>query len=252
MTQCTFPYKNFVKPLEKSLSLGRLELYEKLADNKVHDALKLYCWNADLSQALYWPLHAFEVTLRNAMADSIADAYGDDWYERIPTFSTSRRTIQSEEEKRVDNAKEKLDKNGIKYGHDAIVAAITFGFWTGLLKEEYKLKLWDPLFSTIFPMIGLKEAFEKAYYIKDLRNNIAHYEPIIVFPKGDKRELFRDYKLILKLLRWICPQTAEWVEHHSADKFFTAWNSCPEFFNISKLKVDNEGAEFDSQNWRWK
>lgn len=250
--QCSFPYKKFLQPLETSVSPGRLALYENLAGGNLEDALKLYCWNTGLSQSFYWPLQAFEVTLRNAMADRMADAHGDQWYEKIATFSSSRRTTLSDEIKRIGKAKEKLDKDGIAYGHDAIVAAISFGFWTGLLKEEYKTKLWDPLFSNILPMIPLKEAFEKTHQIKDIRNSVAHYEPIIVFlPSANKRELFRDYKLILKLIRWICPDTAHWVEHHSAANFFAVWNTCPDFFNAPKLSTANPGEEADPQKWRF-
>ncbi len=128
---CSFPYKNFVKSLEISLSPGRLELYEELAGGKLIDALQLYCWNTKLSQSLYWPLHAFEVGLRNAMADRIADAYGDDWYEHIATFSSSRRQAAIDEVLHVEKAKRKLDEDGLAYGHDAIVAAISLGFWLG-------------------------------------------------------------------------------------------------------------------------
>ncbi len=252
--KCIFPYKKYEASLEKSVSAGRLELYESLANTgRLEDGLMLHCWNTNLSQALYWPLQAFEITLRNAMADRIADKYGDDWYDHLPTLSSSGRTSESTEVKRIAKAKEKLDKEGVSYGHDAIVAASSFGFWAGLLKEEYKAKLWDPLFSDFWAMIQLKEAFEKTQYIKDLRNNVAHYEPIIVFRgKRNKRELFKDYKLIVKLIKWICPETAEWIEHHSADKFFVAWNSCPDFFEVARLKVSEGGSANDSKYWNWK
>ena len=76
MIQCKFPYKAFVRSLEVTVSPGRLELFERLAGGNLEDGLRLYCWNTGLSQALYWPLHAFEISLRNSMADRIADAYG--------------------------------------------------------------------------------------------------------------------------------------------------------------------------------
>ena len=186
------------------------------------------------------------------MADAIADAHGNDWYEVIASFSSSRRTVDSDEIKQVKKAKEKLDKEGLAYGHDTIVAAISFGFWTGLLKEEYKTKLWDQLFSKFLPMIDLKETFEKTHHIKNLRNSIAHYEPIIVFlPNGNHRELFRDYKLVLKLIRWICPDTAQWVEFHSAANFYYAWNSHPDFLKVTNLFSTVQGGEADSKNWKF-
>src|ERR1700722_8973927 len=101
MIQCKFPYKAFVRSLEVTVSPGRLELFERLAGGNLEDGLRLYCWNTGLSQALYWPLHAFEISLRNSMADRIADAYGDHWYENVASFSSSRRPTPSEEVQRV-------------------------------------------------------------------------------------------------------------------------------------------------------
>lgn len=186
---CAFPYnKNYVDALEVTLSAGRLHLYRKYADNDDVEALKLYCWNTCLSQVFYWPLHAFEVSLRNAMADRMYDEYGDDWYERIDSFKRGRGN--NEEVEHVDKAKRKLDQDGLAYGHDNIVAAISMGFWEGLLKVEYEEKLWKPLFSAIFP-IDRSEAFRKVNQMKRLRNNVAHHEPVFVFlPKGDKRLLY--------------------------------------------------------------
>jgi len=251
--QCNFPYtKTILESLETTLSPGRLALYERLAGGTSEDALRLYCWNMGLSQVLYWPLHAFEVSLRNAMADRIADEYGDDWYERIVSFSTSRSPKPNDEAAHVEKAKRKLDEEGLAYGHDNIVAAISLGFWQGLLKLEYRDRLWDPLFSKIFQMIDREEAYKKVNQIKRLRNNVAHYEPVLVFlPRGDKRELFKDYKVVLKMIRWICPDTAHWVEYHCSADFFAAWNSCPAAFGMPKLSVTSAGEEANSHLWKF-
>ncbi len=241
-----------LKSLEITLSPGRLALYEKLSAGNLEDALALYCWNMGLSQTLYWPLHAFEVSLRNAMADQMYDTFGDDWYENIASFKRTRIQRENDEAAHVEKAKRKLDEDGLAYGHDNIVASISMGFWLGLLRQEYKDKLWDPLFSKIFPMLEREEVFKKVNQIKRLRNNVAHYEPILVFlPKGDKRELFRDYKLVLKMIRWICPDTAQWAEHHSSLNFFNTWNSCPPSFNAAKLSVKKPGDEANSQLWQF-
>lgn len=250
---CTFQFsKQMLESLETSLSPGRLALYEDLAGGQSEDALRLYCWNVGMSQALYWPLHAFEVSLRNSMADRIADAYGDDWYEKVASFSNSRSPKPNDEAAHVDKAKRKLDDEGLLYGHDNIVAAISLGFWQGLLKAEYKETLWNPLFSKIFQLIDREETYKKVNQLKRLRNNVAHYEPILVFlPKRDKRELFKDYKVILKMIRWICSDTAQWVEFHSSANFFSAWNSCPPTFGMPKMTVNNAGDEVNSQLWRF-
>jgi hypothetical protein len=247
---CAFPYnKNYVDALEVTLSPGRLHLYRKYAGNDDVEALKLYCWNTCLSQVFYWPLHAFEVSLRNAMADRMYDEYGDDWYERIDSFKRGRGN--NEEVEHVDKAKRKLDQDGLAYGHDNIVAAISMGFWEGLLKVEYEEKLWKQLFSAIFP-IDRSEAFRKVNQIKRLRNNVAHHEPVFVFlPKGDKRLLYKDYKLVLKLIRWICEDTADWIEYHGSGQFFTIWNGAPPCIGAPPLTVRNAGDENNSRLWQF-
>jgi hypothetical protein len=114
-----YPYTNDnMKSLETTLSPGRLALYEKLSAGSLEDALALYCWNTGLSQALYWPLHAFEVSLRNAMADQMYDIYGDDWYEKIASYRKARAQRENDEAAHVEKAKRKLDEEGLAYGHD--------------------------------------------------------------------------------------------------------------------------------------
>ena len=92
----------------------------------------------------------------------MADAYGDNWYERVGSFSTLRSSRVNDQAAHVEKAKRKLDMEGLTYGHDNIVASISLGFWQGLLKLEYRDNLWEPLFSNIFPMIDREETYRKA------------------------------------------------------------------------------------------
>jgi hypothetical protein len=250
--QCDFPYStSILNSLDTTLSTGRLGLYEDLSDGNREDALKLYCWNMALSQSLFWPLHVFEISLRNAMADRMYNAYGDDWYEKIASFRKGNPNKENDEVKHVEKSKRKLDDDGVVYGHDAIVSAMSMGFWLGLLRLEYEQMLWQPLFSDIYTFFNREELFKKVNQIKRLRNNIAHHEPILIFGKGAKRELFKDYKLVVKMIRWLCHDTALWVEHHSSLDFFSAWNCCPEFFVTKRLTVEKAGDEASSDRWKF-
>jgi hypothetical protein len=248
-TPCGFPYnKTYEDALEISLSPGRLRLYRRYTGDET-EVLKLYCWNTTLSQALYWPLHAFEVALRNAMADGMFEKYGDEWYEKIDSFRHGHGT--NEEVEHVNKAKRKLAQDGLAYGHDNIVATISMGFWEGLLRYDYEDRLWKPLFSEIFP-IDRSESFRKINQIKRLRNNVAHHEPVFVFlPSGDRRRLYLDYKLILKAIRWICEETADWIEYHSSQEFFNIWNGAPPCIGAPKLAVTKAGNEASSRLWQF-
>lgn len=71
---------------------------------------------------------------------------------------------------------------------DTVVASLTFGFWVNLLTRHYDdsekhEKLWPDLIPQVFPNARGTEATRRLLYkrfelVKDLRNRVAHYEPI--------------------------------------------------------------------------
>ncbi|MDZ4836731.1 MAG: Abi family protein [Candidatus Melainabacteria bacterium] len=241
-----------VTALRKSLSPARLDRYRSLADGDDQKALVLYCWNMSLGQCLYWPLHAFEITLRNALGDAIRAQHGDVWFDNIQSFSTYQGTKPNNELEHIEKAKDKLDEDNHDHTHDNIVAASTLGFWHGLFKQEYEKKLYTPLFADLLDVTDREEAYRKIQQVKRLRNNIAHHEPIIVSSRHkDPRELYKDYKVILKITRWICEDTASWVETYSSAQFFNTWNTCPDFFPTLPLGLKDGGNEENSDTWIW-
>lgn len=213
--------------------------------------MALYCWNLALCQALYSPLHALEVVLRNAMGERIRTAYGDAWYEDLTLFSNNRRARAVKETDHIRKAKEKLDDSKHPYTHDNIVAASTLGFWHGLLKLEYEAALWQPLFQDLLEVNDREEAWRKINQMKRLRNNVAHYEPIFVWPDKTRRELYREYKMMVKIVRWISPETAAWIEAHCSENFFKTWNCVPASFNSLPLSVVILGTESNSALWQF-
>lgn len=241
-----------VGDLGKTLSEARLGRYKSLANGDAKGALLLYCWNISLGQCLYWPLHAFEIALRNALADVLKAQFGDEWFEDIKSFSTYQGSKSNKELDQIDKAKDKLDEDGHKYTHDNIVAAASLGLWHGLFKQEYEKKLYIPYFATLFDVSNREEAYRKIQQVKRLRNNIAHHEPIIVSSKHQTaRELYKDYKVILKMIRWINETAAVWVESQSSEIFFETWNKCPTFFEILPLGLKAGGTKDKSENWIW-
>ena len=263
---CDFPFTDdHIDSLETSLSPGRMWLYRKQATehgitaNEIDaEALKLYCWNAALTRALYWPLHGFEITLRNALADRICDKYGDDWFDKIDTL---KRGNAQKEIENVESAKARLAKNSEPINHDTVVAAVSLGFWAELLEPQYEKMLWVPdgMFSSLFPQ-DPQITRENIDQLKQLRNNVAHHEPVFIYwpprphkkNKKEYRQLFKDYKKTIKVIRWICPETAKWVEHHSAGEFFSVWNSAPAWLTKHiKLQVRPNGTTSQSDHWCW-
>lgn len=249
---CPYPFTvDIAKAIETSISPARLELYQQQSKGSKEDALILYCWNISLCQSLYWPLHALEIVLRNAMAEKIKLTFGPDWYEDLTRFSTSKRDKAVKETAQIIKAKEKLDDASRPYNHDNIVAASTLGFWHGLLKSEYETSLWKPHFEDLLEVNDREEAWKKINQMKRLRNNIAHYEPIFVWANKSKRELYREYKMMVKIIRWLCPETAAWVEAHCSKTFFDTWNCAPSSFNVLPLTVSSAGTEANSGVWQF-
>jgi len=222
------------------------------------EALKLYCWNSALSRSLYWPLHGFEICLRNAMADRIYDKYGDNWYDLLTTIKGGNPLATNEEADKVAKAKLALTQIGEPHGHDSIVSSISLGFWEGLLKPEYAMNLWNgnDMFQGLFQGNTRNDVFRNVNQIKRLRNGIAHHEPIFVhWPSKQFRPLYQDFKKIIKVVRWISPDTASWIEHHSASDFYRTWNDAPNWLTVRQqlglIPTASAAGSSESDNWRW-
>lgn len=82
-----------------------------------------------------------------------------------------------------------------------------------MLKREFYEPLWEDYAEKAFPHLGglaIEDVDSTAMKIRELRNRIAHHEPLI------RRNLSEDYAAILRLLGWICPETREWVRKHAS------------------------------------
>ena len=67
------PYQS----IENTLSLSRLTTFrnavvKKIGNDCTATTLKLYEWNAQLSSVMFFPLHIYEVVLRNAVSEAIS------------------------------------------------------------------------------------------------------------------------------------------------------------------------------------
>ncbi len=191
------------------LSCSRLRKYLKEAENLSPDdeikmALRLYAWNTALSASLYGPLQALEIALRNAVDKQLTDAFGENWYDRRNVVNLNKASVE-----KIDKAKEENNTR------DGIISDLSLGFWTPLFRNKV---LWNKeLHKIFFSDIPTKKQLEKKrknleYRLKkfkDLRNRIAHHEPIF------HQDLKQDIDDILGILSWISPQKRAWVEYYS-------------------------------------
>ena len=165
--------------------------------------MRLYERNAALSESLYGVLSGLEIALRNSAHRVLAPGLGrPDWYDG--------GGLQIEQARALELAKRQLLREGKPPAPSRIVAALPFGFWTGLLGPKYS-DLWRDHLVKAFPHRTLQrdQAHERLDSIRKLRNRVAHYEPIL------NRALRRDFNRILDAISWMCPVTARWVRAQS-------------------------------------
>jgi hypothetical protein len=197
-TQDTYP------GIEDTISLERFSTYLGWAVGDRNWAVKLYTLNAQLSESLYTPLHMLEVALRNRIHQVMSKGLGDAWYD-LPEHQANAWQADMLAKARADLAeKGKQDTPG------AMVAALTFGFWTAMLGREYE-NLWQTTLKDIARREDGKGLRRKDFAkplgaVRYLRNRLAHHETVLHW------DLRKHHDAILRMTRWLSPVAADWCK----------------------------------------
>ena len=130
--------------LQATISPDRLKAYITKTKGDQTKALELYLWNTALSESLYGPLQALEVSLRNALNRELCAKYGPDWYKM------TKPTLFENQANRLAEAIEQFDKSRPITVSD-VVATVSFGFWTDILYFELYDELWRQCTHKAFP-----------------------------------------------------------------------------------------------------
>lgn len=203
--------------LEQALSLERMERYTDWAGKDREKALYLYGLNTSLSESLYTPLQMLEVTMRNRFHTVLTETHGENWFE-LPGFLANAR-----QNDQLQKARKEIEDSKKPYTAGRIVAELTFGFWTALVGRQYE-DLWQTTLHKAAHQEGGKGITRKQFStplhpIRELRNRVAHHEPILHWT------LEEHYQNILRITRWLCPDAADWCEHHS--RFLSVYQAQP-------------------------
>ncbi len=198
---------------ENILSISRWKTYTDLSLscklNRTADCL--YKLNIIYSKELYVVIGGLEVALRNQFHKKISKKYSDKWFDEI--------TLGDIHKNQLHEAKKKsLKKKGNNYKVGDVISELSFGFWVHMLDRPYEQTLWNNCLNKAFPYHSGRPNRKKIRNILadilDLRNKIAHLEPVI----RNEKKLINQYKNIYLSLSWICPETAKWFDDISEFK----------------------------------
>ena len=194
--------------LEKFLSKERLDKYLQFTNNDIRKAVKLYELNIEISESLYLPLNYFEVFLRNHCNNKLVKEIDSNWFNANILLGNNKEKgqwainkIKEAKSKIIKHKKEKKILNYIPNSND-IISNLELSFWSNLFCANYEFTIWIPYLKHIFVGFQRKNLFKIIDAIRELRNRIFHYEPIIF-----NQNLEEQYNNIVAIICFISNKT---------------------------------------------
>jgi hypothetical protein len=198
------------------LSPARFQTFLIARDNNALRALQLYQWNAQISAEFLYPLHVFEICLRNAVANAAGSAYRSDEWPWSTAFEMSLPTTHSPQ--RFSPRRELVATRDWRprprQTTGKVIAELKFAFWVSMYTGRHDGRLWNQYMRREYPNLpqGMTAASAReriratADKVRDLRNRIAHHEPIF------SRDLKTEYQGIAEIVGYRCEHTAGWMK----------------------------------------
>lgn len=165
--------------LERIVSAPRIQRYRNAATDDL-EAVILYCWNIQLAEAQMPSLAMLEVTLRNAVHNTLAAHTGTDFWFK----SVLQRQM-------YDNIIDLIAKLVGRQGHPPtigkVISEITFGFWPRMFARSYQSLWWttpNPLLTKVIPNYpkpgrdSRGKFEERLEYFVSLRHRVMHQEAV--------------------------------------------------------------------------
>lgn len=224
--------------IKAAISDDRFNTYLDACSGDERAAIDLYLWNVGVCGRLYGPLHAVEVTLRNAFHTQLEKLFGTaDWMhdgafvkiaddvahpavvpkrpppDLVHEIKTTEQRLQND--LNYKSSRGLTTKTALVPGD--IVAGLSFGFWTQMLNNSFEPSLWSPALQHAFPNfralrhtpLTRAEIAKHFDWIKRTRNRMAHHEPMI------KIDVKRAYESLLATCAWMTSDVDKWIHHHS-------------------------------------
>lgn len=198
--------------IEDTLSTSRFLTYRNaietvFGEDDLPMAVELYQWNAELSSRFFFPLHIYEVMLRNAISDAISLRYGNDWPINTIFVNSLNRQDKSTLLKAI---------NGNYLGVGKLLPELKFVFFENMLTKRHDGRIWNAHIHNIFPYapaMSVEQLRSKlkssCYKIRKFRNRCGHHEPIF-----NNLNLNDIYPLIEDSIKWRNNNTYLWLNRN--------------------------------------
>ncbi|MGH3440229.1 MAG: hypothetical protein ACRDRN_27775 [Sciscionella sp.] len=185
----TSPTPPHVGPwIQRWLSAPRYAVYLAAATGETERALALYEWNSQLSAALLRDLAHLEVGLRNAYDEAFSTSWpgalhwtgvGDEVFAPLHRSRNGRRIdVNRKPRDTLQRALRAAGGKGAPPGK--VIAELPFGFWRYLSSAAHEKTLWVPCLHRAFPPgIDRRDIDRPAGRLHQLRNRVAHHEPLL-------------------------------------------------------------------------
>jgi len=195
-------------------SRPRLSKYLKVTNNNELKSLKLYVINTKISSALFSDIHYIEITLRNKFDKELTTGFGAEWFKQERFLALLNPFCQNMLIK-AQNIAIRQSIKGSELLPGKVIAELTFGFWYYFTVSMFEHSLWVPyLHKSFLPRKAPKRSVfnQQIDKIRQLRNRIAHHEPIFHM---DLLELQLNIREVSKLL---CPNITTIMNKTSTTK----------------------------------
>lgn len=216
--------------IEAWLGTPRFQKYLDVCAGDHSRALTLYEWNVALGQALMHDIAHFEIALRNAydaaigtrwsggvhwLLDPNSPAVMPIWRIKKDRSGLKRGSdVNYRNRRAVDDAIRKC--GGAKATAGKVMAELSFGFWRHLTSASHEKTVWVPYLHHAYPLRTDRATIDMIIGdINDVRNRIAHHEPIFDRWKKPSQEPDIIHESLMEVFKMIAPDAADYVKQSS-------------------------------------
>ena len=172
---------------EKIITPARMARYLAACRGNTRKSMTLYRKNIILSQSLFTVISCFEIALRNSIDTHYTTILGNEWLKNAASpagiFDNNKCRLT---QKDINDAIHNLN---LHYTHYKLIAEMGFGFWRYLFANNQFMAAGSTLLRIMpskprtTPTIQYNHNFmmNQLAAINDLRNRIAHHEPICFY-----------------------------------------------------------------------